>query len=353
MDAISARQGDVGSDVPEHFSRGLICPHCGSLHCVKNGSVRGTKRFVCRDCGRSFGPNHRSVLMFSKLKPRVWRAYIKCMVEGRTLEASAEIVGVCLKTSFYMRHKILDALASIERDTVDGLVEMDETFVAESFKGNHMKSGFKLSRNPRKRGHEVSMRGLSREQVCIGTALDRKNGLIMAMAGHGRVSYDQLERIYDGYVGMGSTIWTDGVSSYKKRSKKLGKWHQGTIPEAHVTVADAVIDVKVSVLDSSRHGDHVPHVEQSDLLQILRFRVEIGEEKLARDASDIGHFHTRRSDFGDGAENEQCLVFVHLVRSGSILLVGAQNLINHGGRGLSGASAGGKGGQGEQQEQRE
>jgi len=34
---------------------------------------------------------------------------------------------------------------------VDGVVEMDETFVAESFKGNHKKSGFSMPRHARKR----------------------------------------------------------------------------------------------------------------------------------------------------------------------------------------------------------
>ena len=38
---------------------------------------------------------------------------------------------------------------------VDGIVEMDETFVAESFKCNHKKSGFKMPRPARKRGKFV------------------------------------------------------------------------------------------------------------------------------------------------------------------------------------------------------
>ena len=225
MDAITERQSNIASDVSETFSRGLVCPHCGSVHCVKNGSVRGRRRFVCRDCGRSFGPNHRSVLMFSNLPPKKWRKYIECMVNGKTLEASAEIVGVCLKTSFYMRHKILDALASVERDTVGGAIEMDETLVAESFKGNHKKSGFKMPRKARKRGHQVKMRGVSREQVCIGTALDRNDKLILGMTGHGRVSYAQLERLFEGHVREGSTIWTDG-GGYKKLAKKLKAHHE-------------------------------------------------------------------------------------------------------------------------------
>lgn len=45
-----------------------------------------------------------------------------------------------------MRHKILDAVRIFMGiGDVDGVVEMDETFVAESFKGNHKKSGCTVS----------------------------------------------------------------------------------------------------------------------------------------------------------------------------------------------------------------
>ena len=146
MDTITERQGNIPSEGPEDFSKGLVCPHCGSIHCVKNGKVRRKQRFLCRDCKKTFGTNPHSALAHSNLSPKVWKKYIKCMVEGRTLEKSAEIVGVCLKTSFYMRHKILNALDCVQTDTVSGIVEMDETFVAESFKGNHRKGGREIPR---------------------------------------------------------------------------------------------------------------------------------------------------------------------------------------------------------------
>jgi transposase-like protein len=32
----------------------LICPRCQGTHCVGNGSSRGHRRWLCRDCGRTF-----------------------------------------------------------------------------------------------------------------------------------------------------------------------------------------------------------------------------------------------------------------------------------------------------------
>ena len=57
----------------------------------------------------------------------------------------------------------------------EGIVEVDECFIKESFKGNHSKSTtFVMPRNPRKRGkgkNDKKKRGISKEQICIETAI--------------------------------------------------------------------------------------------------------------------------------------------------------------------------------------
>lgn len=101
------------------------------------------------------------------------------MIAGYSIRKSAETVGGCVKTAFYMRHKLLDSIrVYIGRGTVEGIVELDETFVAESFKGNHKKSGFVMPRPSRHRGSEVKKRGISSEQVCIATGIDRNGNII-------------------------------------------------------------------------------------------------------------------------------------------------------------------------------
>jgi transposase-like protein len=126
-----------------------------------------------------------------------------------------------------MRHKILDSLGvTMDRGIVSGIVEMDETFVAESFKGNHVKSGFEMPREPRKRGKQVKKRGISSEQICIGTAVDKNGNLIMEMACKGRITSRKLEKLYDGYVEEGSTICTDSLSGYRSLSRKLKLDHK-------------------------------------------------------------------------------------------------------------------------------
>ena len=38
----------------------------------------------------------------------LWVHYAKCLIAGYSIRKSAKVVGVCVKKSFYMRHKLLD-----------------------------------------------------------------------------------------------------------------------------------------------------------------------------------------------------------------------------------------------------
>lgn len=54
-------------------------------------------------------------------------------------------------------------------------MEADETFFPLSYKGNHRKSSFVMPRKAHKRGSSTHTRGLSKEQVCVPCAIDRKS----------------------------------------------------------------------------------------------------------------------------------------------------------------------------------
>ena len=125
-----------------------------------------------------------------------------------------------------MRHRVLDAIRNYQGiGEVSGVVEMDETFLPESFKGNHKKSGFKMPRNSRKRGKEIKKRGISKEQVCISTAIDRGNNIILEMVTKGRIKTNDLERLYIGHLDRGSVICTDSHKSYIKFAKDNASEH--------------------------------------------------------------------------------------------------------------------------------
>lgn len=109
---------------------------------------------------------------------------------------------------------------------VDGVVEMDETFIPLSYKGNHKKSGFVMPRPSRKRGKQIKKRGISNEQVCIATAIDRNGNIILEPICTGRISHYDLESLYKGRIDNNSIICTDSHKSYIQFAKNLSLDHK-------------------------------------------------------------------------------------------------------------------------------
>lgn len=102
------------------------------------------------------------------------------MINGYSIRKSAKIVEINIATSFFWRHKILDCISTfLGKGYVVGVVEADEVFFAESFKGTKPSN---MPRHSGKRGKQVKKRGISKEQVCIATDIDRQGNLIMKLA---------------------------------------------------------------------------------------------------------------------------------------------------------------------------
>ncbi|MDB8458133.1 MAG: IS1595 family transposase [Turicibacter sanguinis] len=209
------------------FSKGKICPHCESHEVFKYGISSGKQRYRCKSCLRTFTDFSKSVLSGSKLPLNYWLEYAKCMILGFSIRRAAVQIGVCVKTSFYMRHRILDAIRSyIGMGHLDGVIEMDETYFAESFKGNHVKSGFVMPRPSRKRGKEVVKRGISSEQVCVLTGLDRQGNIYAELICKGRMKTSDLSRALQGHIESNSILCTDSHKSYIQFVKDFGLQHK-------------------------------------------------------------------------------------------------------------------------------
>ena len=71
-----------------------LCPRCGCPDFVKKGHGRkGEQRWLCRGCGRTFGPATRGLLAKSKLDAAAWREFARCMVDCVPLRDCAQRCG--------------------------------------------------------------------------------------------------------------------------------------------------------------------------------------------------------------------------------------------------------------------
>lgn len=112
------------------------------------------------------------------------------------------ILNLCYK--FMIAYEDLFANESL----MSGVIEIDETFYLESYKGTKV-----THRIPRHRKGPASKRGLSDAQICIVAATNR-DGLFFSKAiDRGKPSEDTLFNSLNSHIHESSTIITDGLAS--------------------------------------------------------------------------------------------------------------------------------------------
>jgi transposase-like protein len=110
------------------------CPHCAGRAIVAWGRSHGLSRFRCKSCGRTFNALTKTAMAHLHKRER-WFDHARAMIEGKSLAKTAELCGVHPTTAFRWRHRFLGAPAADKPRRLSGIVEADETFILESFKG--------------------------------------------------------------------------------------------------------------------------------------------------------------------------------------------------------------------------
>lgn len=217
-----------------------VCPYCGHEEVTRYGKYNKKQRYKCKSCKKTFTDFTRSPIFNSKKDIDLWIKYVSCMINGYSIRKCAKEVGISVPTSFYWRHKVLDAVrAYLGMGNVGGVAEADETFFRESFKGNHKKStNFVIPREARKRGPTGSFssmketkdtkrkRGISDDQVCVLYAIDRAGNMISELICKGRMKSTDVERLFNDKMEKDSILCTDSHHSYVKFTQKYGLEHQ-------------------------------------------------------------------------------------------------------------------------------
>ena len=123
------------------------CPHCASRRLHRWGHASDLPRYRCRDCRRTFNGLTGTPLAHLRKKDR-WEAQAEALITGESVAKAAKRCGVSGSTAFRWRHRFLAAAALDKPIQLSGIVEADETFILESFKGKRSA----LPRAARKRG---------------------------------------------------------------------------------------------------------------------------------------------------------------------------------------------------------
>lgn len=152
------------------------CPHCGRDEVHAWGKAGGKPRYRCTTCRKTFNPLTGTPLAGLHHQDR-WRDQAQALIAGETVARAAARCKVAYTTAFRWRHRFLSALTLDTPALLSGIVEADETFILESFKGKRSD----LPRASRTRGGTATKRGLSAEQIPVIVARDRTGATIDAV----------------------------------------------------------------------------------------------------------------------------------------------------------------------------
>ena len=176
--AVLQRQGDgdaVCQIIERRVSEAPQCPRCGAAHIRRYGVEHGLQRYRCVGCGRTFNALTGTPLARLR-KKECWASFASSLQQSHSVREAARQAGVAKNTSFRWRHRFLRLDRDAQKQTLTGIVEVDESFVLESRKGERG-----LPREARKRGGKAKKPGLSEEQTPVLIARDRHGDQLNAV----------------------------------------------------------------------------------------------------------------------------------------------------------------------------
>lgn len=195
----------IGSHAPDS------CPHCQSTDLRPWGSSHGLPRYRCRGCGRTSNPLTGTPLAHLRKRDR-WLRYAQTLVDGLSIRRGAAECGIDKNTAFLWRHRFLEAPAAHRALHEQGIVEADDTYFLQSFKGQR-----NLPRPARRRGGVGRTRGLGPDQIPVLVVRDRSGATADFILS--RLDTVQVRRALEPLLDPDALLCTDGAAAYASFAK--------------------------------------------------------------------------------------------------------------------------------------
>lgn len=131
------------------WPEGPVCPHCGGVERISKMQGKSTRKglYKCYQCRKPFTVKIGTIFEDSKVPMRLWLQAMYLIAgskKGISSNQLHRILGVTLKTAWFMSHRIREAMRSNDMTPFGGeggVVEVDETFIGK-LKGAPVKRAF-------------------------------------------------------------------------------------------------------------------------------------------------------------------------------------------------------------------
>jgi len=185
------------------------CPHCGSDSFKRRGHTKsGIQRYECR-CGKTFLPTTGTIFDEHRISISEWMEYCLNLFHHVSITADSWNNKNAFATSRYWLQKLFLTLDGVQNSIMlSGRVWLDETFY--SVRSEDIVRDYAGAKLP----------GISRNQICIAVATDKKNK-IFDVEKTGRPTQKRTLEIFRQRIESGATLIHDGDAAHKSLIKKL------------------------------------------------------------------------------------------------------------------------------------
>lgn len=209
LSKVTVKTDYISSRRAQLLNKQIGCPHCGSMKHYRFGKDKGSQRYKCNTCKKTF-TEYTGTWVAGLHKKEYINEYIELMNQGLSLDKIKKALKINKKTAFDWRHKILSSYRDTDNENFAGITESDETFFLESEKGKQQKK-----RTPRKRGGKSSKRGISDDQVAVIVTSDRKGTMDMTVSTMGRITKKNIKDAIGSRLSKDTILCSDSHVSYK------------------------------------------------------------------------------------------------------------------------------------------
>lgn len=194
------------------------CPHCNSQLRIKHGKRGQLQKYKCKSCCKIYTARTGTV-SHNLHKVDKFEKYKLLMFEENylTLDSIATKVGICIKTAFQWRHKLLSTKINDDKK-FDGISDLDDVWFLYSQKG---RKGLDYSR---KRGGSHRA-GDNDFQAKLLMTTDRKSKTDLSLVRIGRLKKSDMERKLSGKFTKKCILVSDKHRSIASFAKAEGLEH--------------------------------------------------------------------------------------------------------------------------------
>ena len=190
------------------------CPHCGTYDIRKKGYTSdGIHRYYCQRCKKTFNILTNTIFHNHKLSIKEWIEFLRNLFQFLGVNADSWNNKNAFTTSRYWTQKVFILLENYQSDIIlSNDVWLDETF-------------YPLRSDQLKRNNTGDMmRGLSSNQMCIGTAAS-KDTCICIYEGNGKPSQERTYNTFKDHIAKDAFIIHDEDNSHGMLIHKLNLKH--------------------------------------------------------------------------------------------------------------------------------